>query len=193
MDNLLTILAGIGFVLSLMAALSMWKTLCLKKKAKSNHVERLKTEVACSPLSAIPLRLSDWLKGMFDEASNFGWQELAGEFRSSESEASKTIRRQKRLDFGNSRHLFLEIRVMPLENDQVEVILCLHLTEGQKYLRENLRGVLCSETGETLKDGHIQFDKEDEPWIRRITGFPGERFGLIITLDNKSIREYFVI
>ncbi|MCT7993454.1 DUF1822 family protein [Laspinema olomoucense] len=143
--------------------------------------------------------LSQWLQGSFAESwqsfqTIFGEETLAYHFRNSPREGDGGVERATLIDLEMqfaTQVVVLLVALTP-EGDRIAVRVRLYPPDGETYLPPNLRLALLSPEGEVLQD--VRSRRQDNYiQLPRFTGEPGERFSILVALENATIVEQFEI
>jgi len=165
-------------------------------------IQKFLDELSTKNVSVFPRRalvndLSQWLQQNFTKAIEAGWQtleeifgvrELA--FRTAASKA-QTIKRAKRIAFNVKQTVVLVVELMPIENQEISILLRVYAIEPQAELPENLTLILLSESGEPLAE--IQASRHNNYLEQPLTAQSGEQFSVKLVLGEISIVEDFII
>lgn len=161
----------------------------------------------------MPVNLSQWFGNVFEA----GWQSLEtllstnqqtlapslrGALRSREASLRSALRSReaalmgaKLVDLGlqlGSQSIALLVALWPEAEQKVGVLMQVHPTGEEITLPPHLRLVMLSESGETLQEV-IARSGDNYIQLKRVWGQPGERFSIMVALDDISIKEDFVI
>lgn len=101
----------------------------------------------------------------------------------------------KLVDLGlqlGSQAVALLVALWPEAEQKVGVLMQVHPTGEEITLPPHLRLVMLSESGETLQEV-IARSGDNYIQLKRVWGQPGERFSIMVALDDISIKEDFVI
>ena len=151
-------------------------------------------------LAQTPVKLGQWLRGIFET----GWQVtetvLAPSFRTTlafsfrDSRRQKGARRGKLLNLGMEKagkSLVLIVGFEAIEQDKFQVLVDIYPIKDQTYLPQNLLLMVLDETGKAVMqaetrntNNNIQLD---------FKGNSGERFSIKVVLGDTSITEAFII
>jgi tetratricopeptide (TPR) repeat protein len=148
-----------------------------------------------SPLAFVN-DLSQWLQKNFTKATEAGWQmleEILGArqlaFRTATSKV-QTIKRAKRIAFNVEQTVVLVVELMPIENQDIKVIIRLYPFGEQTNLPDNLKFTVIPKSGEPheylAKSHHPAFKTE---WFYK----RGEQFRVKMQLNDVTVTEDFVI
>lgn len=151
------------------------------------------------------VRLPQWLSNIFED----GWQpmssllatDLAFDTRNTDlilvddfMVQAASVNGGKLIDLGIEIYqhpVALILRFTPISAQQVNVLVQVLPTRGQRILPQHLRLTVSDETGENSRDA---FARKTDNWIRlEFDGEPGERFSVEIALGEASVTEYFLI
>jgi hypothetical protein len=145
-----------------------------------------------------PVKLGDWLLGMFDE----GWHSLTSALNHDETLAfslarssidqNSVIERAKKIDLGllvGTCSVALVISIKPGGNDEIDVIAEIIPMGGQKYLPQGLKFRI-----ELESDSREIEAREADNMIRlEFSELHGKQFTVQISFEDAAITERFVI
>lgn len=150
----------------------------------------------------MPVNLSQWFGNVFEA----GWQSLetllstnqqtlAPSLRSPVRSREAALMGAKLVDLGlqlGSQSIALLVALWPEAEQKVGVLMQVHPTGEEITLPPHLRLVMLSESGETLQEV-IARSGDNYIQLKGFRGLPGERFSIMVALDDISIKEDFVI
>ena len=186
-----------------------WRQELYQQRQQDNQIESSQTKEKIINLSA-------WLQGIYEDSwqaietlLNLNNNTLAFNFRSSTSSITTNIKRAKVIDFSSS------IKSQGIESQKVEsqevesqkFIVLVALTPGanqhtgirvqlhpidEKYLPNNIKLILLSESGEIIQE--VQAKVEDNYiQLKLFEGEVGEFFNIKVVLNTYEVMESFVI
>jgi hypothetical protein len=139
------------------------------------------------------VKLGQWLEGQFVEATAAGWQTLEDIFRKPipAFRGSVVIKRAKPINLGTNLTVVLIIEVKKhSENQEINVIFRLVMTDEQTDLPEHLKLTVISQSDESLEVvAGPHHDYLEQEWLYEI----GEHFRVILTLNDIQVTEYFTV
>ncbi|ALF52125.1 hypothetical protein ACX27_03505 [Nostoc piscinale CENA21] len=160
-------------------------------------------QLQASPAKAL-VNLSQWFIGQVDA----GWQTVEalrelldsrpnyafrGSVTTEESFQSQTTKRAKLIDLGIQiahQPLMLIVEISPEEN-QTSIRLQLHPTANQVYLPEGVKLTVLDESGAVFLEAQAR--SADNYIQLQFRGDIQEQFSVVISLDDMSVREQFII
>ncbi|MCC5614768.1 DUF1822 family protein [Nostoc sp. CHAB 5836] len=144
------------------------------------------------------VKLKQWLENIFEA----GWQEIetllgtegvnpAGSLR---SEAGAFISRGKLIDFGKvlrNQAVILVLSLPPNNEQEMDIIIEVHPTNGQDYLPENLHLIVLDFEGASVMEAQTRSSNKNIQL--EFSCEVGERFSIKLVLGDISIIENFAI
>lgn len=167
-----------------------------------NYLIPKESELSFPPTA---VRLTQWLSNIFED----GWQAMSSllatnmAFHTRNTDlilVNESISQEAGVSGGKLIDLGIEIyqhpvalvlRFTPVSAQEVNVLVQVLPSRGQRILPENLRLTVSDEVGANSRDA---FARKTDNWIRlEFDGEPGERFSVEVALGEASVTEYFLI
>lgn len=144
-------------------------------------------ELITSP--SLPVRLSQWFQNL-KEATEAGWLAPSFVFLSP-AFRSDSIKRTKLIDLAGTSVDFMVTLAKGVKAGEIDIEFQVCTTVKGTYLPNNFKLRLLSEAGEIL--GEVQVQDHRECVKQPLSGLPGERFSVNLSVGNIEVTEDFVI
>jgi len=165
-----------------------------------NVLSRIKNSPQ-SPFKKRSVNINQWLQDNFVEAIKTGWLALeeilvpvvpAVAFRGEPANCTrgKKIKRAKQIDLGDKHTVVLVIELEEQDEPEIRILMRLSAAKTQTYVPENLKFQVIPEIGEPLEEvAGTHHDYLEQDWFYD----KGERFRVVVALNEISVTEDFVI
>ncbi len=160
-----------------------------------------KAESPTPDIKISQVNLNQWLQDNFVEAIKTGWLALeeilvpvvpAVAFRGEPANCTrgKKIKRAKQIDLGDKHTVVLVIELEEQDEPEIRILMRLSAAKTQTYVPENLKFQVIPEIGEPLEEvAGTHHDYLEQDWFYD----KGERFRVVVALNEISVTEDFVI
>lgn len=156
------------------------------------------TEVMGFPILGVrvaPVNLSKWLQNDLVDAMAAGWQTIAELFApptfAFRADAAKQA---KLIELEGERAVILAVETKEKVEGEIDIRLVVYATDAtgdRTELPSNLKLTLLSAEEEILEE--VEAGTGNDYIEQELSGMPGEKFQLKISLDDTIVREYFEI
>lgn len=132
------------------------------------------------------INLFQWLQDQFDEVLALGWQSWSPAIRCQ----SQEIGMIKPIEFGNEQNIQLIMELSKQEAEKIKVLIELYPAEKNTELAENLKlTVIDHSTGNKIET----IREKNKPLVQKWRYNIGEKFDVLIQLNDMSVKERFII
>jgi hypothetical protein len=141
------------------------------------------------------VNLTQWLQGQFDDSMKIGWQELKNIFCKPIPAfmANVVIKQAKRIQLDNIQTVVLITKLEKTENQQLKLIFQVTVTDepdAPNYLPPTLKLTVTDQSANVLEVAAGDNDDYlEQEWLFEI----GEKFRVILTLNDIEITEHFAV